>query len=333
MTHQPSIHPQSSAASAVPTRVTSVQAPKRFRLAPTGTVSLLTGDARPEVLAHLLRLSDDDLRLRFLRCMTAASIEAHVASLDFDAAIRLGIRRQGRLVAMVEGFIFGKHGETTMEVAFSTDPAFRRRGLAGSLGKAIAKIAARRDVVRIVARCDARNVPMKSLLQAFDAEIEREDGELSATWNPAQPPDAPDFKFEHFVHTTEEQTAQRLFATLPLGAAYAPRLVQALATGLLVSTIESACIAEMQRHLADGDTVVGANVAVRHLGPALPGHGLRIRGTWRWQEGRRRAAFDVAVDDGHDNIATASVGMAVVGAARFAAGLARRHESIVRLAA
>ncbi|MEO8525611.1 MAG: GNAT family N-acetyltransferase [Caldimonas sp.] len=333
MTHQPPIHPQPSAASAVHGQATPVRAPKRLRLAPSGPVSLLTADARPEVLAHLLRLSDDDLRMRFLRCMTAASIEAHVASLDFDTAIRLGIRRQGRLVAMVEGFIFVEHGETTMEVAFSTDPAWRRRGLAQALGHAIDEIATRRGVVRIVANCDARNVPMKSLLEAFDAEIEREDGELSATWNPAVLPDATDFKFEHFVHTTEEQTAQRLFATLPLGAAYAHRLVQALATGLLVATIESACIAEMQCHLADGDTVVGANVAVRHLGPALPGHGLRIRGMWRWQDGRRRAAFDVTVDDGHDNVATASVVMAVVGAARFAAGLARRHESIVRLAA
>lgn len=333
MTHQPSTHPQPSAASAVPARVTSVRVPRRLRLAPTGTVALLTGDARPEVLAHLLRLSDDDLRMRFRRCMPVASIEAHAASLDFDAAIRLGIRRQGRLVAMVEGFMFGAHGETTMEVAFSTDPAWRRRGLARTLVHAIAEIAARRGVVRLVASCDARNGPVKSLLQGFEAAMECEDGELSATWNPALLPGATDFKFEHFVHTTEEQTAQRLFATLPLGAAYAHRLVQALATGLLVATIESACIAEMQHHLADGDTVVGANVAVRHLGPALPGHGLRIRGMWRWQDGRRRAAFDVAVDDGHDNVATASVVMAVVGAARFAAGLARRHESIVRLAA
>ena len=184
MIHQPSIQP-SGAQRPLPDRVTSVRAPKRLRLAPTGPI-LLTADARSEVLAHLMRLSEDDLRMRFLRYMPVAAIEAHAASIDFDAAIRLGIRRQGRLVAMVEGFIFGAHGETTMEVAFSTDPAWRRRGLARALGHAIAEIAVRRDVVRIAAHCDARNGPMTSLLRAFEAAIEREDGELSASWVPAR---------------------------------------------------------------------------------------------------------------------------------------------------
>ena len=333
MTPQPSIHPAPSAASAVPARVTSVRIPKRLRLAPTGAVSLLNGDARPEVLAHLLRLSDDDLRMRFMRCMSVASIEAHVASIDFDAAIRLGIRRQGRLVAMVEGFISGAHGETTMEVAFSTDPAWRRRGLARALGHAIADIAARRGVLRIVASCDARNGPVKALLRAFEAEIECDDGELSASWVPARRARVADFAFEHFVCPTEEQTARRLFATLPLAAAHAPRLVQALATGMLVATIESACIAEVQRHLADGETVVGAEVDVRHLGPALPGHSLRICGRGRWDASPRRGTFDITVDDGHGRVATARVVLAAVGAARFAAGLARKHEAAAVLAA
>ena len=358
MTHQPSSHPQPIAASTPTGRPTPVRAgrtaprptfrpgaargrgawreaadARRLRLASTGPVSTLTADARPEVLEHFLCLSDDDLRLRFLRCMPAASIEAHVAALDFDAAIRLGIRRQGRLVAMVEGFIFGVHGDTTMEVAFSTDPAWRRRGLARALGEAIAEIATRRGVNSIVAHCDARNAPMKSLLQAFAAEIDREDGELIATWRPARRAHATDFAFEHFACTTEEQTAQRLFATLPLGAAYAPRLVQALATGLLVATIESACIAEMQCRLVCGETVIGTKVDVRHLGPALPGHALRIGGRGRWDASRRRASFDITVDDGQERVATARVVLAVVSAARFAAGLARKHEAAALLAA
>lgn len=327
MRHLPSIHRQPSAASALPYRLTSVRAPKRLHVAPTGPVAPLSGDARHEVLAHLLRLSDHDLRMRFMRCMPVATIEAHVASIDFDAALRLGIRRQGRLVAMVEGLVFGASGDTTMEVAFSTDPAWRRRGLARALGHAIADIAARRGVGRIVASCDARNGPMTSLLRAFEAKIEREDGELSASWMPTRHAQVADFGFEHFVCPIEEQTARRLFATLPLAAAYAPRLVQALATGMLVATIESACIAEVQRHLADGETVVGVEVHVRHLGPALPGRGLRICGRGRWKANTRHRAFDVTVDDGQGRVATARVVLAVVGAARFAAGLVRKHEA------
>ena len=304
-----------------------------IRPASAGPVSLLTADARPEVLAHLLRLSDADRRSRFLRCMTDASIEAHAASLDFDAAIRFGIRRHGRLVAMVEGFVFGPSGAARMEVAFSTDAAWRRRGLARALEAAVAEHAARCGVVRIVARCDARNGPMAALLRAFAAVVEREDGELNATWTSGSPAPVADACFEHFVCTTDDQTARRLFATLPLGAAYAPRLVQALATGLLVATIESACIAEMQCHLADGETVVGSEVDVRHLGPALPGHGLRISGRGRWEPSPRRATFDVVVDDGQGRVATARVVLAVVGAARFAAGLARKRDAAELLAA
>ena len=178
----------------------------------TENISMLASGARPEVLTHLLRLSEDDLRFRFLRCMTAASIEAHVASIDFEAAVRLGIRRQGRLVALVEGFIFGQPGETVMEVAFSTEPTWRRLGLARALGEAIADLAARRGVVRIVARCDARNAPMKSLLQAFEAAIEREDTELCATWTPPRRPRACQSAFESFGCATRSADLRVLYS-------------------------------------------------------------------------------------------------------------------------
>ena len=184
------------------TRVSSLQEPnpasirsgwdkpvrmKRLRcLASTGTPATLTAEARCEVLAHLLRLSDDDLRMRFLRCMPAAAVEAHVASIDFEAGIRLGVQHEGSLVAMAEGFVFDEHGERVMEVAFSTDPAWRHQGLARALGESMSDIAARRGVARIVAHCDARNGPMKSLLQAFDALIERDEGDLRATWEPSR---------------------------------------------------------------------------------------------------------------------------------------------------
>lgn len=294
---------------------------------------LLTESDRSAVLAHLLGLSDDDLRRRFRRCMTPASIRTHVAALDFNAAIRLGIHRQGRLIALVEGFAFEANGEKTLEVAFSTDPAWRRRGLARALGTAIAALAGRQGVKRIVACCEATNGPMRAVMRAFNAEIEQEAGECHGEWASARRAQPARVVLEHVVHTTEEQTARRLFATLPLGAAYAPRLVPAMATGLLVSTIESACIAQMQEHLGKGQTVVGTEVDIRHLGPALPGHELRIRGQGRWFDGRRRIAFDVRVDDGQGPVATARVVLAVVDAARFDAGLAQRREALELVAA
>ena len=89
----------------------------------------------------------------------------------------------------------------------------------------------------------------------------------------------------------------------------------------------------MQRYLADGETVVGAEVDVRHLGPALPGQALRICGRGRWDASPRRGTFDITVDDGQGRVATARFVLAVVGAARFAGCLARKQEAAAVLAA
>ena len=144
---------------------------------------------------------------------------------------------------------------------------------------------------------------------------------------------ASDFEFEQFVCTTEEQTAQRLFATLPLGRAYAERLVPALSTGLLVATIESACITELLQHLADDETVVGTEIELSHVGPALPGHRLRLFGQGLWRADRRCVSFKVLAEDAQGRVAQAVVLLRIVGVARFAAKLARKRDAAELLAA
>lgn len=69
-----------------------------------------------------------------------------------------------------------------MEVAFSTDPAWRRRGLARALGHAVTALAVHRGIGRIVACCHLRNRAMRCLFDAFDAETECDAGEVSAAW-------------------------------------------------------------------------------------------------------------------------------------------------------
>ena len=135
--------------------------------------------------------------------------------------------------------------------------------------------------------------------------------------------------FSHDTTTNEEHTARRVFTTLPLGRRFAHRLVPAMATGLLVSTIEAACILEMQPYLGSDETVVGTDVAIHHIAPAIPEQSLRISGEGH-RCGDREWHFDVTVDDACETVATARVTLVVVQASRFAARLAEKKRAAVR---
>ncbi len=132
--------------------------------------------------------------------------------------------------------------------------------------------------------------------------------------------------FTHDTTTNEEHTAQRVFTTLPLGRRFAHRLAPAMATGLLVATIEAACILEMQPNLGSDETAVGTDVAIRHIAPAISELGLRIAGEGH-RCGDREWHFEVTVDDDCETVATARVTMFVVQASRFAARLAKKKRA------
>jgi predicted thioesterase len=132
-----------------------------------------------------------------------------------------------------------------------------------------------------------------------------------------------DFEFASTYLVPEELTARRVFSALPHGAAYAERMVPALATGLLVSIVESVCAEAMQERLATDQTLVGSQVEIRHERPALPGSQLTLRGSARMR-GATEAAFEVSVEDRFERIATVRVVMCAISVPRFAAALDRK---------
>ena len=135
-----------------------------------------------ELTAHLCRLDPDDRRLRFMRTVTDHDISALVAASSADA-IRLGlIDATGALLSVVEAFPYDVGLRTDMELAFSTDSEWRRRGLASFLFHAIARVAVNRGVTRLILQCDSRNVPMRRLFHRVGAEARDELGEVSAIW-------------------------------------------------------------------------------------------------------------------------------------------------------
>jgi len=141
-----------------------------------------------------------------------------------------------------------------------------------------------------------------------------------------------DFEFSGRYRVPEALTARNVFSALPHGAAYAHRMIPALATGLLVSIVESVCAEAMQERLDDDETLVGAEVEIRHERPALPGSLLTICGSARVRS-RSETRFEVSVEDRFEQIATLVVVMRAIRLPRFEAGIERKAALLAAVAA
>ncbi len=132
----------------------------------------LNSGERSIVTAHLLRLSAEDRQLRFCRALGDDAISAYAQGIDFQHEVCLGtVDRQGALVAFAQGFQYKDRGERVMEAAFSTDAAWRRRGLGQLLFAEVTDYAATSGIVRVIAQCLAGNRPMRVLLRTVGTKF------------------------------------------------------------------------------------------------------------------------------------------------------------------
>ena len=142
----------------------------------------LTAYHRDAVLDHFLRLGDDDRRMRFLQTPTDATLAAYVAGIDFATSACFGsFDLDGRLVALTEGLPYGAGAARCVEAAFSTDAAWRHRGLARLGFEALQTWCSVSEVEHVVLHCDARNAPMRGLLRAVAATTQVDGGEIDAS--------------------------------------------------------------------------------------------------------------------------------------------------------
>lgn len=152
-------------------------------LADLEPLSIVALDAafRPALLAHLLRLSADDLGLRFCSGTVPRDVVAkYVDSIRFGDDTVLGVTTDGRLVALGHACWFRSREGLLAEAAFSVDEAWRCRGLARRLLQAIRAVAAEREAAAVLCQCLARNRPMRRVLVAAEMAIAVADGEVSA---------------------------------------------------------------------------------------------------------------------------------------------------------
>jgi RimJ/RimL family protein N-acetyltransferase len=138
---------------------------------------------RGAVLAHLLRLSDQDRQMRFCRVFPDESVAAYVASIDFKKDVCFGMFDEGvDLIALVQSFPYDDGGVRMIEAAFSTDAVWRCQGLATMLFHQVTDYAVEQRIDGVIAQCLAGNRPMRALLRAVGAVCAVEDGEVTGEW-------------------------------------------------------------------------------------------------------------------------------------------------------
>ena len=127
-----------------------------------------------------------------------------------------------------------------------------------------------------------------------------------------------------------ETGAAPAFPAAPHGAAVAPDLGDAMATGRLVAVLESMCIEALHPHVdRAGEVVVGAGVECRHRGPVPAGACMRLTG-WVERIGERSVTFRVQGQDEHEQVCEGTIRLAVVDRATVVATLVRKSDALER---
>ena len=143
-------------------------------------------DSRARVLAHLRKLSDDDLTLRFgMARVKDETLANYVRGLDLEHDMVLGIEdSNGEVIAVAHAARYDVHlsgaTEARAEVSFSVVPAYRGQGLARLLMFAIIQAASEAGIQKLFAQCVAANRPMRSLFAGTGWVLDVEDGEVLA---------------------------------------------------------------------------------------------------------------------------------------------------------
>jgi len=105
-----------------------------------------------------------------------------------------------------------------------------------------------------------------------------------------------------------------------------------MATGYLVSVLESICAREMQPHLdQDEETIVGSSVQFRLHAPIPPGALVTVNG-WVVGLGDREATFWVQASDEHEVVCEGQIRFSIVLRSRIEQTIQRKCAAIGRRA-
>ncbi len=132
------------------------------------------------IAAHLLRLGEDDRRMRFCSALSETAMRRHVARIDWSRDILYGFVENGAIHGMVEFRIDPRPDAAAGEAAFSVELGWRRRGVATGLMELVLAVAVLReiDAVHMIMLCE--NLPMREIARRNGFRLTRDEAEICA---------------------------------------------------------------------------------------------------------------------------------------------------------
>jgi GNAT superfamily N-acetyltransferase len=136
---------------------------------------------------HLLRLDDEDRRLRFSGPVSAARIEAHCASLDLSRVPVLGGVVAGTVRGIAELRPLPGGWPRAAEVAISVERRHQGRGIGGALLHRLTLVARNRWILRLHLLCLVDNGRMMRLARGLGGGLSFAEGQVEGTIDLAWP--------------------------------------------------------------------------------------------------------------------------------------------------
>jgi RimJ/RimL family protein N-acetyltransferase len=134
------------------------------------TVQSLTREQMPQILRHLLTLSEEDRRLRFGRGMHERALKSYVKGIDFFVDKAFGVfNSEMRLIAFAHLALYQAKGFG--ELGLSVSPDDRRQGLGDVLLRRAALHASNLGLRVIYMHCLSENEGMMRLAQKAGFKI------------------------------------------------------------------------------------------------------------------------------------------------------------------
>lgn len=127
---------------------------------------------------HLLRLGEEDRRLRFGGVATDGHIRRYAAQLDWRRAMVVGAEIDGVLRAACELKILTATAEPAAEVALTVEQAYQERGIGTRLFRRATTLAVNRGIRRLYVLCWAQNRRMHRIVLRYDAKLAAYEQEL-----------------------------------------------------------------------------------------------------------------------------------------------------------
>jgi pimeloyl-ACP methyl ester carboxylesterase len=133
------------------------------------------------IFQHLVRLDEDDRRLRFEAVVNDQYLVSYVSSINFNRDIVFGKFQNGTLIGVCHLAVFTEAGHAVAEAGISVQKEFRRCSTASELVDFTLKSAASRRITRVYFRYSRSNGPAAAICTRRRATIVVDDNKCLAS--------------------------------------------------------------------------------------------------------------------------------------------------------